>query len=107
MRVGLAQEGIGDAPIEDRSLRAVLEVEDTGRGIDAADQPRIFDRFYRVLGTSTEGSGLGLAIVREIADQHQATVSVRSPVTRPGDGTDAGTCFQVSFPFRSTHPIGQ
>ncbi len=57
----------------------VLEVEDTGRGIAEAERPRVFDRFYRVLGTDVEGSGLGLAIVREIAEQHDAQVGIHTP----------------------------
>lgn len=54
----------------------VLEVEDTGIGIAKEDRGRIFERFYRALGTDAEGSGLGLAIVREIADLHRATIRV-------------------------------
>jgi two-component system sensor histidine kinase TctE len=54
----------------------ILEVEDAGIGISREDRGRIFDRFFRVLGTDTEGSGLGLAIVREIADLHEATIAV-------------------------------
>jgi len=57
----------------------VLEVEDTGHGIAEAERARVFDRFYRVLGTRAEGSGLGLAIVREIAEQHDARVSIHTP----------------------------
>jgi two-component system sensor histidine kinase TctE len=54
----------------------VLEVEDTGVGIPKEDRDRIFERFYRALGTDAEGSGLGLAIVREIADLHRASIQV-------------------------------
>jgi two-component system sensor histidine kinase TctE len=54
----------------------ILEVEDTGIGIAKEDRSRIFERFYRALGTGAEGSGLGLAIVREIADLHQAGIVV-------------------------------
>jgi two-component system, OmpR family, sensor histidine kinase TctE len=54
----------------------VLEVEDTGIGIAKEDRLRVFERFYRALGTDAEGSGLGLAIVREIADLHQAGIVV-------------------------------
>lgn len=76
----------------------VLDVEDTGLGIAPADQKRIFDRFYQVLGAKSEGSGLGLAIVLEIADQHQARVSVHSPVVRESTaGRERGTRFQVFF----------
>ncbi|MCX8087166.1 MAG: sensor histidine kinase N-terminal domain-containing protein [Rhodocyclaceae bacterium] len=55
----------------------IIEVEDTGIGIPKQDRARIFERFYRVLGTDAEGSGLGLAIVREIADLHQVRIEVR------------------------------
>lgn len=60
----------------------LLEVEDNGPGIAAHEHRRIFDRFYRVLGTGIEGSGLGLAIVKEIAEQHGATIRLYD--THPG-----------------------
>jgi two-component system, OmpR family, sensor histidine kinase TctE len=55
---------------------AILEVEDTGPGIPAAERSHIFERFYRILGSNVEGSGLGLSIVREIALQHNAQVDI-------------------------------
>jgi two-component system sensor histidine kinase TctE len=55
---------------------ATLEVEDSGPGVPEAERERVFERFYRVLGTETDGSGLGLAIVREIAELHSATVEL-------------------------------
>jgi two-component system sensor histidine kinase TctE len=91
-------EAFGDFAPSPRPPGVLLEVEDTGGGIPAADQARIFDRFYQVLGARSEGSGLGLAIVLEIADQHQASVSVLSPVSPDAEsGRDAGTRFQVFF----------
>ena len=57
---------------------AYLEVEDTGPGIPEGERQRVFDRFYRILGTNVDGSGLGLAIVREIAEQHGALIRVSS-----------------------------
>jgi two-component system, OmpR family, sensor histidine kinase SenX3 len=65
----------------EREGRAVVEVADTGVGIPAADQDRIFNRFYRVDGARTRetgGTGLGLAIVRHVLDQHGGSVSVSS-----------------------------
>ncbi|MCG5263036.1 sensor histidine kinase [Cupriavidus gilardii] len=59
---------------------AYLDVEDTGPGIPPAERPRVMERFYRVLGTSTEGSGLGLAIVREIVQQHGGDVAIEDHV---------------------------
>jgi two-component system sensor histidine kinase MprB len=54
----------------------VLTVTDDGPGIDEADRPHVFDRFYRaVAARSTPGSGLGLAIVAQTATQHGGTVT--------------------------------
>jgi len=73
----------------------VLEVEDTGPGIAETERTRVFDRFYRVLGTNVEGSGLGLAIVREIVDQHEARVSIHTPAR--SDAQWPGALFRVRF----------
>jgi two-component system sensor histidine kinase TctE len=72
----------------------VLQVEDSGPGIPAAERELVFQPFYRVLGTEADGSGLGLPIVLEIASQHQASVTVED--SRPGQ-TPPGTCFTVRF----------
>lgn len=69
----------------------ILYVQDNGIGISKDNQTIIFERFYRVLGTNQAGCGLGLTIVKEIAERHQATVSVMS------EGEDKGTLFQVRF----------
>ena len=74
---------------------AIIEVQDTGMGIEPRDQDRIFERFYRVdKARSRElgGTGLGLAIVKHIALAHGATVSVRSS---PGQGST----FRVTMPL--------
>jgi two-component system sensor histidine kinase TctE len=73
----------------------MLEIEDTGIGIAPEDRARIFERFYRALGTGEEGSGLGLAIVREIAELHNARVDVLdNPEGR-------GTLIRLAFPGRT------
>lgn len=75
---------------------ALLEVEDSGPGIAPAERARVFDRFYRVLGTQSDGSGLGLAIVREIAQKHRAGVEIADP---PGAAPEhPGTLIRVTFP---------
>ena len=63
-----------------------VEIADTGFGISAADQERIFDRFFRVENAvHTEiGTGLGLSIVRGILEKHGARVSM---VSEPDVGT--------------------
>lgn len=73
---------------------ARIDVVDTGVGIDPAELPRIFERFYRGSRANearSSGSGLGLAIVRSIVDMHGGTVEVAS-----GSGT--GTRFTVILP---------
>lgn len=56
-----------------------LSVADSGPGIDEADRPFVFDRFYRAIAArSTPGSGLGLAIVAQTAAQHGGSVSAEA-----------------------------
>jgi signal transduction histidine kinase len=73
---------------------ARIEVFDTGVGIDAAELPHIFERFYRGSRANEargSGSGLGLAIVRSIVDMHGGTVEVESRV-------GSGSRFTVTLP---------
>jgi two-component system sensor histidine kinase TctE len=70
----------------------VLRVGDTGIGIPVAEQARVFERFYRVLGTGVEGSGLGLAIVAEVVRLHLGQVSLFNRADSPG------LCVEVRFP---------
>jgi heavy metal sensor kinase len=61
--------------------RVLFRVQDTGIGIAAEHQSRIFDRFYRVdrtRGSNSRGSGLGLALAKWIAERHDTAVSVES-----------------------------
>jgi len=58
--------------------QTILKVEDTGPGIAADERERVFDPFYRVLGSKETGSGLGLSIVRTIADRIGATVALEN-----------------------------
>ena len=78
-------------------LHALLEVEDTGPGIAPAERARVFERFYRILGSSASGSGLGLAIVREIARQHDADIEIfNNP--RSANKKFPGSLFRLTFP---------
>ena len=61
--------------------KKVLSVRNTGAGISAEDQTRIFERFYRTdksRARDTGGYGLGLSIAKSIADIHHAKISVNS-----------------------------
>jgi signal transduction histidine kinase len=73
---------------------AGVAVRDTGRGIDAAFVPHIFDAYRRGSGRGSreEGWGLGLNIVRHLVRRHGGTVTVRSA------GRGRGTTFCVLFP---------
>jgi len=59
-------------------------VSDTGVGIAAADQARMFEKFVRVGSGRQSGAGLGLALVRSLIDLHAGTVSLSS---EQGKGT--------------------
>ena len=71
-----------------------IEVEDNGPGVAESDRELVFQPFYRALGTNVDGTGLGLPIVREIADQHGASVTVLD--THPGQPRP-GARFIVRF----------
>jgi two-component system sensor histidine kinase MprB len=65
-----------------------LEVRDRGPGIAPADQPHVFERFYRAAAARTSaGSGLGLAIVQQIVDRHGGRVWA---TTAPQGGAAVG-----------------
>jgi two-component system sensor histidine kinase TctE len=61
-----------------------FQVEDDGNGIPEAERARVFERFYRMPGSSGNGCGLGLAIVRQIAQAHGASVTIDSAVAGRG-----------------------
>ncbi|PCR95780.1 two-component sensor histidine kinase [Pseudomonas fluorescens] len=58
-----------DLSVKREQATVVLQVSDTGPGIAVEEQARVFDPFYRSLGTDESGSGLGLSIVKAIADR--------------------------------------
>jgi two-component system sensor histidine kinase TctE len=80
--------------VDPYSHALVIQVEDNGPGIAPAERARVFEPFYRALGTNVDGSGLGLPIVLEIAQQHGATVSIEA--AHPGQ-IPPGACFTVRF----------
>lgn len=70
-----------------------LEVQDEGIGIPAADQPRLFEAFYRAGNVgAAPGTGLGLAIVKQMVDLHNGSITFESE-------QDDGTTFTVTLPI--------
>lgn len=87
----------GQETVHNQVEWAVLSVCDTGPGIDPADLPHIFERYYRARNTRVGGKiglGLGLFIARLIAEAHEGYITVES---EPGEGT----CFHAWLP--TTH----
>ncbi len=82
VRAGIAQKQL------------ILQVQDSGIGIPALDQPYIFDKFYRASNSNNElgGTGLGLSIVKSIVDSHNGRIWVESSVGQ-------GSTFTVVLPF--------
>jgi two-component system OmpR family sensor kinase len=80
-----AAGGVTLSAARDRDT-AVVEVRDTGSGLDEATVERAFDRFYRAGERSADGFGLGLAIARQAAAAVGGTITLSSP---PGGGAVA------------------
>jgi two-component system sensor histidine kinase MprB len=98
------------AEVEITVRDGTLIVRDHGRGVDPADLPHVFNRFYRSPEARTmPGSGLGLAIVKQVADSHGGTVTAAAA---PGGGSlfvlqlprisDSGTAGGIPIGFSST-----
>ena len=90
--------GVVTIRLESLERNATVTIEDNGIGIDAADLPHIFDRFYRVQADrarNTGGTGLGLAIVKAIVQAHHGSIQVDSQL-------DLGTTFIVRLAIKAT-----
>ncbi len=89
-----SEGGIISVRVWSETTQVFIEVSDTGIGIAPEQQERIFQRFYQVDGSSRRrygGVGLGLALVKEIAELHAGSISVRSA---PGKGST----FMITLP---------
>jgi signal transduction histidine kinase len=88
--------------LDERDGTVCLEVSDSGMGISAADQRRLFERFFRAdnaVAQQVPGTGLGLYICRAIAEAHDGTISVRSEL-------GSGSTFRLELPVaRAAVPV--
>lgn len=81
-----------DLSVRSEKQRVIIQIDDTGPGIPLAEQERVFDAFYRVLGNDESGSGLGLSIVKTIAERIDADIVLEN-------GEQSGLRVKVSIPF--------
>ena len=89
------ENGSVEITVVRKEQEAVVTVKDTGIGIPAEHQSRIFERFFRVdksRSKTSGGTGLGLSIVKHIAQYHGATIKLQSEF-------GCGTTVSVVFPL--------
>jgi two-component system, OmpR family, sensor histidine kinase MprB len=92
-----ASGGVVEVIVDGRGVR----VRDHGTGIDPADLPYVFDRFYRGANSrNRQGSGLGLAIVRQVAVQHGGSVEA-------DNAPDGGAVFVLRLPTVAEDQLDQ
>lgn len=90
-------QGAVTVAIIDSGDAILLRITDTGPGIPAELRERVFDRFYRIVGTTQTGSGLGLAIVKQIAELHHAKIILNTPTN--------GIGLQIDILFPKIHSL--
>ncbi|EQD48476.1 ATP-binding region, ATPase-like domain protein, partial [mine drainage metagenome] len=86
-----------------RASQLVVQVKDSGIGIDPEHHDQIFSEFFQVQGSADrrfEGTGLGLALVKRLVGLHGGTIKVDSQLGR-------GASFTVTLPLRGLRPDGQ
>jgi two-component system OmpR family sensor kinase len=76
--------GTIDVNVHKNELAAIIEIADTGPGISPEDRERVFDRFYRSKGVSSNGCGLGLAIVKSAVNRHGGTITLGETIEGKG-----------------------
>ncbi len=94
--------------LEKQNGQAILRVSDTGPGIPPADQPHIFEKFYRATNVpkGVGGSGLGLAIVKSIVDSHHGRIWVESIVGKGSTFVVVLPTYQDTLQAGATKPAG-
>ncbi len=86
------ENGLVKIDILNTQHHLIFRVTDSGPGVPPELRERVFERFFRIPGTTASGSGLGLAIVVQIADLHQAKIALNA------GPHGVGLQFDVLFP---------
>jgi two-component system OmpR family sensor kinase len=84
-----------DLSVTTKEDRAILRIQDSGPGIPVIERERVFDPFYRTLGSDQVGSGLGLSIVKAISDRIGAEVRLAFS----DEVKHSGLCVSVLVPM--------
>ncbi len=94
--------------LEKQNGQAILRISDTGPGIPPADQPHIFEKFYRATNVpkGVGGSGLGLAIVKSIVDSHHGRIWVESILGKGSTFVVVLPTYQNNAATGSSKPAG-
>ena len=82
----------GDISIvcRDNPIYTEIVIQDSGRGFDEADLPRLFERFYRGAGSSKDSAGIGLSLAKSIIEKENGTVTAENTQT-------GGAGFYIKF----------
>ncbi|NMM41015.1 PAS domain-containing hybrid sensor histidine kinase/response regulator [Pseudoalteromonas arctica] len=83
-----------------RKYHLRIEVWDTGPGISAVEQAKIFNDFYRVEASDNKGVGLGLSVVKRMVDLLSIRLEVRSTPQK-------GSCFSIEIPYGESQFVQQ
>ena len=84
-----------DLSVTTQEGRAILRIQDSGPGIQVTERERVFDPFYRTLGSDQVGSGLGLSIVKAVTDRIGAEIQIGFS----DEVTHSGLCICVLMPL--------
>jgi len=84
-----------DLSVTTEEGRAILRIRDSGPGIQVNERARVFDPFYRTLGSDQVGSGLGLSIVKTVTDRIGAEIELGFT----DDARRSGLCVRVIMPL--------
>ena len=84
-----------DLSTQSQPNSTTIIIEDNGSGIPPAERQRVFDPFYRILGSGEQGTGLGLSIAQTIAQRHSGSITLHNSQTFP-----TGLRVEITLPHR-------